>query len=147
MFKMGKGKLKNEMDLRNGLGTYNYQTFDTHYDNFSQFLLGPSWPFCGAILPHFLGAINSIRKPLQLYLPLILVQKIHSPFFLYKTRQYFTLYYLLISMGLKGQNGGLKMFKMGKGKLKNEMNLKNGLGTYNYQTFDTHDDNFSQFFT
>ena len=45
-------------------------------------------------------------------------------------------------MGLKGQNGGLKMFKMGKGKLKNEMNLKNGLGTYNYQTFDTHDDNF-----
>ena len=50
-------------------------------------------------------------------------------------------------MGLKGQNGGLKMFKMGKGMLKNEMNLKNGLGTYNYQTFDTHVDNFSQFFT
>ena len=50
-------------------------------------------------------------------------------------------------MGLKGQYGGQKMFKMGKGKLKNEMDLKNGLGTYNYQTFDTHDDNFSQFFT
>ena len=50
-------------------------------------------------------------------------------------------------MGLSGQKRGQLMLKMGKGKLKNEMDLKNGLGTYNYQTFDTHDDNFSQFFT
>ena len=50
-------------------------------------------------------------------------------------------------MGLNGQKGGQMMFKMDKGKLKNEMDLRNGPGTYNYQTFDTHVDNFSQFFT
>ena len=32
---VSKGKIKNEIDLRNGLVTYNYQTFNTHDDNFS----------------------------------------------------------------------------------------------------------------
>ena len=50
-------------------------------------------------------------------------------------------------MELNGLKGGQMVFKMGKGKAKIEMDLRNGLGTYNYQTFDTHLDNFSQFFT
>ena len=96
------------MNLRNGLKTYHYQTFDTHDHNFlKKNYLNPFDPFMGQFCPIF-GAMTGIWISLQSYSPPILVQKIHSQFFLYQTRRYFTVYYFLMSkwdlVGKKGAN-------------------------------------------